>query len=175
MNIQSITIELWYKSELNFNQQRLASKEYDGIGSWYIEKNNSGHLQFGFYDGNSWYSLVYSDYQEDNLWHYLSIIFNNGLVTINLDSVPVTSFDFEGTQIQYNDQVYLVIGANSNLTTPSLFFKGKISNFKIYDVSLSSSDISINYEQRVSPNQWILSTGFWNDESIWSDIENWRD
>jgi hypothetical protein len=175
VNIQTITIELWYKSESLNNNERFVSKEYNGIGSWFIEKNNLGHLQFGFYDGNDWYSLVYPDYVEDNSWHYLSIVFDNGLVNMNLDSVLVASFSFLGTQIQYNNQVSIVIGANSNLESPSLFFKGKVSNFRIYDVSLSSSDISINYEQRILPNEWILSTGFWNDRSIWIDTEKWKD
>lgn len=83
-----------------------------------------------------------------NAWYHVVGTFNNGIIKlyVNGQSVDTKDVSASGTSIMYTDRADLVIGLNAEYFQAEQF-AGKIATVKIYDNSLTDSQILADYNQ----------------------------
>jgi hypothetical protein len=111
----------------------------------------------------------------DNKWHSIIFSFNSGVANgskIYIDGILIKTFTYS----IYYQEFPLIIGSSSNPGTDSSNtgqnFNGYISNLRIWDIILSDSFISNNYNKIVDKNTPGL-TGYWKlNDSTGSIFKN---
>ena len=123
------------------------------LGGYFIGMNSSGLLETKLGGGaridSAYRSASYPLSAVTSGWHSIFYTFDGRYIKMYLDSINVNTYDhgsYSGITYSYNN--HLVIAAEPNGTTgvDGYYFAGKISNVKIYNRSLSQSEISQNYQ-----------------------------
>ena len=147
-NINNFTISLWTKGVINPNEFSYIIHQgiSDSIGNsiiW-IGPNNAGTIAFSF-DGQYVAGMTNINFNS-NEWYHLVMTYNGSVVSGYINSVVKNEHSDTSIANVISDTI-LSIGT-SHITSPSRAFEGSISDVRIYNRVLSSSEISLLYAQR---------------------------
>ena len=141
----ALTIEAWYKCLDSNNLRRIVSKDQVGVqGAFIFYKDQNADLAFTINDGGGWYSAAYTSYSEDNNWHHAMGVFNGSTTKLYFDGVEVASVA-SSISLDDADNEEVVIGADSDVSSPEQEWLGQIANVKIYNKGLSAAEVLQNY------------------------------
>ena len=137
-------VEAWCKSDVtDGNSRRIVSKDQVGVAGAWMLRVQSYDLFFQIYDG-SWKISRYTLYSEDTNWHHVVGTLLNGTSTLYLDGVAVDSVGSVGA-LDDADNEKVVIGADSDISSPENVWNGQIANVRIYNRGLSENEVLHNY------------------------------
>jgi hypothetical protein len=112
-----------------------------GVRVYYFFKESDNKLHFGWTDDNALpISEVISTSTIDDLWHYVSVTFNAGVVNIYIDGIKKGSGSGD-TSIQSCAQTY--IGATDWAGGRP---NGSIDDVKIYNYARAADEIRLDYQ-----------------------------
>ena len=142
--LRGFAVEAWFKSDsTNSASRRIVSKDQVGIAGAWILWTNSSDLKFQAYDGG-WIIAEYSAYSEDSNWHHVIATVSGGRVGLYLDGVKVAAaVGFSSLDDTDNEEI--VIGADSDTSSPEHVWDGQIANVRVYNRGLEESEILHNY------------------------------
>jgi hypothetical protein len=140
-----LTVEAWCKSDVtDSNSRRIVSKDQVGVAGAWILWIKSSDLYWQTHDGSSFKEAQYTSYSENTNWHHIVGTLLNGTNTVYLDGVAVASVGSVGA-LDDADNEKMVIGADSDISSPENEWNGQIANVKIYNRGLSSTEVLHNY------------------------------
>tara|TARA_R110000868_G_scaffold162019_1_gene392997 strand:- start:193 stop:882 length:690 start_codon:yes stop_codon:yes gene_type:complete len=143
--LTGLAVEAWFKSDIiNSQNRRIVSKDQVGVQGAWILWIQASDLIWQTHNGSSFKIAEYSAYLEDTNWHHAVGTLHNGTNTLYLDGVAVASVDSVGA-LDDADNEKIVIGADSDASSPENAWNGHISNVKVYTKGLSSSEVLQNY------------------------------
>jgi hypothetical protein len=139
-----LTIEAWCKSDVtDNNSRRIVSKDQVGVQGAFILWVHQSDLYWQTYDG-SWKQAIYGSYSEDTNWHHIVGTLRNGTNTLYYDGVAIASVGSVGA-LDDADNEEIVIGADSDISSPENEWNGQIANVRAYNRGLSATEVLQNY------------------------------
>lgn len=139
-----ITVATWAKANnwTNDNNTRIIS--CTDSGGWQLSLNNeAGYFSWYIY-ANSAYKIVrYSVSNLNTGWHYFVGTYDGNITKLYIDGKLVDSLTVGNYPITYNASTILVIGNEPDGTAlnSSCYWKGNLSDIRIYATALSAEDI----------------------------------
>lgn len=139
---QNTTISLWYSAETQL-EKRLFSKRENNAGLEIVPIQDS----IFFFLGDQTSKYIFTKCSQLNIpyntWHNLTFLINQTekISTCYLDGLKQNAIDINSIIGNVYNQNPALLGANSGFN-PSLYFKGKIDDFTVYNRLLSESEIS---------------------------------
>ncbi|OHA17915.1 MAG: hypothetical protein A2664_00990 [Candidatus Taylorbacteria bacterium RIFCSPHIGHO2_01_FULL_46_22b] len=145
-----VSVAVWFKTTsdgviLGQNDPTLPPSAVSGhVPAIYVDTNGKVRVSM-FWHGSVTNQIVSSSSYNDGVWHHLVATYNAGVESLYIDTTLI------GTQVQpeigYNSSYYYLIGTGfaGGLwpAAPSgwFYFNGSMSDFRVYDHSLSGSEI----------------------------------
>lgn len=149
MVTDAITVSMWgYMDNWNDYGNMISCTQN---GGWNFERSGSNTLQFALFRNGAYIAaaetVVLSSYTAG--WHHFVGTYDGSTIALYVDGVLKRSTTVEGKYpIGYNTTNGIFIGAEAgdNPTTPDLgYFKGLLSDVRIYATALSVDDIKELY------------------------------
>jgi len=145
--LAELTVAAWIRT-FDGSDQVIAS--FDRNEYWRLEINGSGAGtgQVGWDVLTSTGQVDYGSSRrvDDNEWHHVAGVFDNGTMTIYIDGVPEPSVS-GGSTFGSGDLRYGFVGVGSEANVfdgnkgPSNYFNGDIDDFRIYEKALTRQEI----------------------------------
>lgn len=148
----SMTCSVWaYSDDWNSqNSKRIISKtEAGNYAIWTGDNSNSYKVSAVLNVNGTYYYPGYSRNLLSKGWHNFCFTFDGRYVKFYVDSILTETSDTGSTQsIQVNNSNSLILGAEagpSTIPASNTYFYGKIGPVKIYNIALTESQISNNF------------------------------
>jgi hypothetical protein len=111
-----------------------------------------------------------------NTWYHTCVVLNNGVLTLYLNGISITSTTYSATGVLYSSGLINSLCIGNQHTTASYAFKGYIDDFRIYNVPLSQISIyqlySNNANTTVSSTYLLPRSVVYNTPTI--PISTWQ-
>jgi len=151
----SLSICAWIKMDYNGSEpvnilgKAYGSGYYNSYCIWYW--NTSVSFSIG---GNSNSLFLYADYPQDNMWHFLSCIYNGDSAFIYIDNELISRDKFINPILYDNHPLYIGADDNNGDFLPDAGFTGLIDDVYLFDKALTPSEINSLYtEQNIVENE----------------------
>lgn len=152
--LAELTISVWMKTD---SDCPIDYYIYDGIVSLY--RNSNYPVVFTFDSSNNtsgsavahqaWcFSNAYGEILNNGSWHHLCYTVNKGILKAYVDGELISTIDKSsgGEYVNYRDRH--TMGCNYNHS--GSFYKGKLSDFRIYSTVLSDDEVKLLYSSPIS-------------------------
>ncbi len=140
----SFTIEAWIlANQWKAEQWRGSIVTKDGPGpdaGYAFRCGDGGRLSFVMAIDNGWKEVFSDPIMNENQWHHVAAVYDNGNMSLYLDGQPIVSSSFTGTP-SANDRD-LFIGQSAGFA--ERFFDGIIDEVRIWNIARTDSEISDN-------------------------------
>lgn len=146
---EAMTVNFWaYSTDWSTRPKLISCTQ---SGGWNTQPGNTGYLRVPIhvYTNSAKTSTAYkyssneikvSDLQAG--WHMFTIVYDSTGNHIYLDGLPHSSYNFTSYGIHYNMNARLFIGCEASTASPaSPYFKGNMSDVRIYCTALSAEDV----------------------------------
>jgi|GEM_PF-43358 len=161
---QDFAIELWLKPDIEQQGQSKAAFDTNIIEKWagkpfpytirYSSKN--GRIYVSRYDSRQNPALTSAESISDQKFHHIAFVKETSRLSLYIDGVEVTNkYDTTTGKTQNDSPLYLSRGAGGRN-----FFKGQISELRIWDTARSSEEIRTYMTARLTGNEAGL-VGYW--------------
>jgi len=133
------SLSAWVKFSGNVSSIFLGKHVNGYLNGYFLSTTNN---QFQFYV--SGYSVISPEYNSDNLWHLVTGVYDGKTATLFVDGVQKGSMDIAYTNMSPNPV------RMGNMQTPGYpeHFSGSVDDARIYNIPLSTSDITNLYNDR---------------------------
>ena len=185
-----VTFSSWVKTTLTTTETVIGNYDGTNDAAFQIELNRGSGLDEdgkifawirGENTGNSILGYVNSDTNINNgEWHHLLVIYNPSSQTINfyLDGVPQsTTYSSQNSLTGFNSFDYAVyLGAHNNADSAGRVFNGSIDEVRIYNRSLSASEVYQLYASNLNKydtDKWNLYVNQSKNATTGLDIGNY--
>ena len=137
-----LTIEVWYKytgSDTRTYSAIIGGKEPVSGGTEFFIGKNTGNTSIGVQDGNYISNFVTGSNAFNGDWHHIVYTYGNGTGKIYLDDTLKNT----GSFTKCNSSEEIIIGGE--FEGSGYYFDGPMGEVRIYDRTLSATEISQNY------------------------------
>jgi hypothetical protein len=147
-DFREMTVSAWFKTSDAQKNQRIVSKQKSGSPGDFMLLYNSTSTGWAFtaYDSNAsaWQSAANSTaaYNDGN-WHHIAGAVSRAdqKIYLYMDGQKIAEDDFTAANLDDFGNDSLMIGSDSNASSPADVFNGTIDDLTIYNVSLSQEQI----------------------------------
>jgi hypothetical protein len=151
--VQTFTISIWFKSEVDpdTKYQMLWSCDYSEASQPYYSQHisiggagsSSDEMFFNWNNGSSYRSLLVNGALTGRqlLWNNVTVTFTSGEQKLYLNGIERGSNNLSDTISYFTEPIY--IGKNYS----PAFYQGDISHTSFYNRTLSSQEVSKNYNE----------------------------
>jgi len=163
-----LTVDGWFKTSDSANSQRVWSKDQIGAAGnfllWFDQPVNSWKFQ-AYDDGAAGFAVATyaSTAENDGAWHHIAGVVDNtnDLVRLYMDGVQKATAAFTDANLSDGDNEILVIGADSDTTTPDHEFIGDLDDLTISDNARSADWVIARYRSGLgaTPDVGWLTVG----------------
>ena len=163
------TIETWFRS-VHTEQQTIFAAVDSATADHYVllELTEEGKVRWQHSPtaGGSWSEIVtVNSYTEDSEWHHLAVVFDSNDMTMYVDGAIVGHTTASGP---VDDTVEIILGKRSPLE-PTLFFKGRLDDFRIWSVARTWADVRKYMDLTLSGEESGLAA-YWKFDEAEGDI-----
>jgi hypothetical protein len=180
--IDDLTIEAWILQENTTTKGTIVSKNNTKSGNedGYSLEINNNYVRFIWYktSGNNVADITSPYPITNNKWYHIAVTVDNNSVQLYIDGVEVE--DDNTTSNPTTNTNNFIIGATYDSDTPTVpknYFNGYIDEVRIWDVSLSPTQIHEMMNQEIEQNEssvrgTVISMDV-SDELLWSDLKGY--
>jgi len=138
-----LTISCWISKDAGFATGRIISKDQQGVaGAWLIDLTSAQPRLFLPADGNK---TATDPSSIDNEWHHIAGVLDGTAMRLYVDGVNVATNTWDGSlNDSQNEEV--VVGSDSDVASPALFFSGQIDEVTILTNSWSDTQATNYYD-----------------------------
>lgn len=158
----AVTIECWIKTGIG-TDHIIAS--YDRNRYWRLEVNGNGggtgQIGFDLMTDAGQLDFGSSTRVDDNTWHHVAAVFDNGTVNLYIDGVLDATTTI-GTTFGDGSTAYGFVGVGSEASVfdgpqgPTTYFIGEIDEFRIWSVARTATEIVDNKDKCITAGQFGL-------------------
>jgi len=191
-NAQHLTVSAWVKP-VKFNDYGAVIYKMGGVSDrWIMGLSGAGiggndDVIVGIYNDSSSYGYTNANVLSLNVWQHWVMVYDGTQSGVNANALKFylngvqKSLAFSGTIPAWTDDntASVVFGSNTGVSS---FFNGSIDELKIYNRSLSATEILALYNQSLASNKFVIkgtpSQSFLNDPNLvskWSFDGNAND
>ena len=127
-----LSVSMWVKPSEYTGKQMLLDE--GGSTNGYAIRINGDSLEFGVKNGGTLFTAGRHKFPEDNQWHHIAAVYNNGLLTLYLDGMPGTSKTANFTTVgshSSNGAIGCTL-SGSAFDNHTDYYKGKIDDVRYY-------------------------------------------
>ena len=149
----SITVSVWAKPNIvnSWTQAGLLTKRVNGGNQWDLGITNIGNVRFNVFNVTDSYSYAYGGTAEAGKWNHIVGTYDNANIKVYLN----------GVQVHTSPWTSPISGAATNICagveiTNGRYFNGTIDEIRIYNRSLSDSEIKELYLSKGLVGYWKM-------------------
>lgn len=155
------TIEAWINPEDTGNRMFIVSKWNQGHrGAYKLSLLNNQKLQIG-HNVSPW-SVTSSGAVETGKFNHIAVTYDGSVIRIYINGQPSGAGNLGGST---DNVTNVLIGADHDNNNPSNFFKGKMSEVRIWKKARSQAEIEQDMNQRLTGNEANL-VGYWRLDDL---------
>ncbi len=140
----SFTLEAWimartWKSQ-SWQGSIITADSGGANGGFAFRCGNDGRLSIAVAANNAWNEALSGPVMQNNKWHHVAAVIDQGIITLYVDGVSVATASFQGAPAANNET--LTIGESTGF--PGRLFDGVIDEVRIWSIARSANDIASN-------------------------------
>jgi len=161
----NFTLEAWVNRKATGADAAIVSKFNGGVaGNYWLLIGSNGKPYFSR-EAAPW-TVPASNVLPENEWHHIAGVFDGSTMKIYIDGILDNSVAASGSISSSVSSIKVFIGASSQNSSPSTFFKGSLDEIRIWNVARTASEIQNNYLKDLAGNETGLAAYYTFNQGI---------
>lgn len=161
----NFTLEAWVNRKATGADAAIVSKFNGGVaGNYWLLIGSNGKPYFSR-EAAPW-TVPASNVLPENEWHHIAGVFDGSTMKIYIDGILDNSVAASGSISSSVSSIKVFIGASSQNSLPSTFFKGSLDEIRIWNVARTASEIQNNYLKELAGNETGLAAYYTFNQGI---------